>query len=83
MGLRDELTAGLAEFDVRNMVIDREADLNGLPATEVRVFVDVAYENAVVNTEHIFTFAKANAMSADEMVAVMSSYIKSERETYD
>lgn len=77
MSLKEEIRAELIDLAVTDIKIDRESDINGSPATEVRVWIDADHDGAVVNTEHIFHFAKANAMDAYEMASVIDSYVHS------
>lgn len=77
MSLKDEITAELLDLAVTDIKIDREAEIAGSPATEVRVYIDADHDGAVVNTEHIFHFAKANAMDAHQMALVVDSYVRS------
>lgn len=77
MSLRDEIRAELIDLDVTDIKIDRESEIAGSPATEVRVYIDAYLDGAVVNTEHIFHFAKVNAMDAHDMASVIDSYVRS------
>lgn len=77
MSLKEEIRAELIDLAVTDIKIDREAEIAGSPATEVRVYIDADHDGAVVNTEHIFHFAKANGMDAHEMANVVDSYVRS------
>ena len=78
MSLRDEIRAELIDLDVTDIKIDKDADIHGTPATEIRIFVDAKGQTgAVVNTEHIFQFAKESGMTAHQIADVIDSYIRS------
>lgn len=70
MSLRGEILDRLTRNDIAfaKVDIDREADLNGLPATEVKVVTGDM-------REHVVTLAKKNNMSAEHIADVVLSYI--------
>lgn len=70
MSLKDMILDRLTRNDVgfSKVDIDREADLNGLPATEVKVITDDM-------REHVVTLAKKNNMGAEHIADVVLSYI--------
>lgn len=65
--MKQELLRLLAAWNVNDVTIDREASIQGRPATQVKVLVGRA--------EHEFHFAKDNVMSTEAMANVISSYL--------
>lgn len=77
MSLILDIQEHLTTTGVTGVVVNREAEINCLPATEVRVYVDSSHNGVVLATEHIFHFAKANGLNGRGMAGIIDSYIKS------
>lgn len=77
MTLRDELYAGLREYDVRSIKIEKDYKQNGLDATRVDVRWNKPGDGIYVST---WTFAKKMGIGAEGMVDIMKSYLNSEHE---
>lgn len=70
MSFKDDLYEGLKGHGVKYIDVDREATINGVPATSVRVFATDR------SAPHEFSFAKANLMTAEHMAKVIQSYLR-------
>lgn len=72
MSFKDVLLTELDGYNVSELVVDREHTQNGLPATLVKL----NYRINGTLFRHTWSFAKVNAMSAEDMAAVIKSYLK-------
>ncbi len=72
LDIQDHLTT----MGVTKVAVDRDSDISGSPATEVRVWVDANHDGTVVKTEHVFQFSKANNLGAKGMAAIIDSYVE-------
>lgn len=70
MSLQQELMNELIGTATYKVEVDREATINGLPATAVTVHAADGRE------PHMFGFAKANKMDAAQMGTVIRSYLR-------
>lgn len=70
MSFKEEVYEAVKGHGVKYIDVDREAVVNGVPSVLVKVF-------ATDRTDaHEFTFAKANAMSAEHIGKVITSYLR-------
>lgn len=70
MSFKEEIYEVVRGHGVKYIDVDRDAVIHGVPSVEVKVF-------ATDRTEaHEFTFAKANAMSAEHIGKVITSYLR-------
>ena len=70
MSFKEEIYEVVKGHGVKYIDVDRNAVVNGVPSVEVKVY-------ATDRTEaHEFTFAKANAMSAERIGKVITSYLR-------
>jgi len=71
MSLREQINTGLADYNISELVIDREHVQNGIPATSISFVIRIGG----TKYNHNSTFAKANGMSGEDMVKVIKSYL--------
>lgn len=66
---KDDLYNALEGHGVKYINVNRDASVNGVPSIAVEVF-------AVNGATHEFTFAKGNHMIAEDIAAVIKSYLR-------
>lgn len=66
---KDDLYAHLEGHGVKYINVNRDASINGSPATAIEVYVRD-------DVKHEFSFAKSNAMNAKNMADVIKSYLR-------
>lgn len=74
MNFKDDLLYELRDYHVWKIDVDREISVKGQPAIRVIVYT-------TTHNPHEFTFAKANKMTSEHMIAVIKSYLAHRLET--
>lgn len=68
--MRNTILNGLMGYAVYKVEVDRDSDISGTPAIKVTV------HRADGRDAHEFQFAKANLMTASNMLDVIKSYLR-------
>lgn len=71
MSLKSEILETLKERGVADVRVDEDAELHG----EDVVRIDVTMDEGMDPDSHVFTFARRNNMTSEQMVGVMCTYI--------